>query len=130
MKTRAAQQRNAGVKPRIFVVDSDESIRTFLCMALTDEGYAVLDSGDAATACSLVQTFRPHVILLEVLSPGNHEALFLSAYRQIVGARPPIIGMTTPLSNKGQAARLGLTAVVSKPFYLAYLLSRVRRLGG
>jgi DNA-binding response OmpR family regulator len=101
------------------VVEPDEAIREGLRWALSEEDYTVLDCDDAATAFEHVRIFGPQVILMDVLGPSSHEAMFLAQYRLLPGSRPPILGLTTALKLTGQAARLGLADLLARVQQLA-----------
>lgn len=57
------------MKKRILIVDDEESIRTSLSGVLSDEGYTVFSAADGAEALELVETERPHLILLDIWMP-------------------------------------------------------------
>jgi len=57
------------MKRRILIVDDEESIRRSLAGALTDEGYQVLTAADGVSALELVETERPHLMLLDIWMP-------------------------------------------------------------
>lgn len=56
---------------RILIVDDDHDILVYLSMLLEDNGYVVESAGDAATAFSMLDGFRPDLILVDVLMPGR-----------------------------------------------------------
>jgi DNA-binding response OmpR family regulator len=53
----------------ILFVDDDESIREFVTMALTDEGYQVSTAPHGAAAIELVNREQPSLILLDMRMP-------------------------------------------------------------
>jgi len=57
------------MKRRILIVDDEESIRRSLAGALTDEGYQVLTAADGVSALELLETERPHLVLLDIWMP-------------------------------------------------------------
>jgi len=57
------------MKRRILIVDDEESIRRSLAGALTDEGYQVLTAADGVAALELLETERPHLLLLDIWMP-------------------------------------------------------------
>ena len=57
------------MKRRILIVDDEESIRRSLAGALTDEGYQVLTAADGVSALELLETERPHLLLLDIWMP-------------------------------------------------------------
>jgi two-component system KDP operon response regulator KdpE len=117
-------------KLRVLVVDREESIRAFLRMALSDEGYEVMECRNLQVALYFVNTFQPHVILLDIFSPDSNEQIFLDDYRRMPGPHAPILGMTTSRIADGQADRLGIAELLPKPFDLTYLIARMGTLLG
>jgi len=112
---------------RVLVVDGDESICECLRLALSDEGYEALDCQSVADALIAVHAFRPDLILLDVLSPTSHEAVFLHELQRLPDVAPIIIGLTTANHHAGQAEPLGIAELLAKPFDLADLLAHVQR---
>jgi DNA-binding response OmpR family regulator len=54
---------------RILVVEDDTPTREFIVDLLSRQGYALSTAGDGAQARSLVQAFRPHLVILDLLLP-------------------------------------------------------------
>jgi len=57
------------MKKRILIVDDEESIRRSLSGVLSDEGYTVFSAANGTEALELVETERPHLILLDIWMP-------------------------------------------------------------
>jgi two-component system OmpR family response regulator len=55
---------------RILVVDDELPITELLQMALSFEGYEVAVAATGREALELARTFRPHLIVLDVMMPG------------------------------------------------------------
>lgn len=60
---------------RVLVVDDVQDAAEALACALQADGYTVLTAHDGATALSLIETFLPHCVLLDIDMPtmGGHE---------------------------------------------------------
>ena len=56
---------------RILVVDDDIDTVEYLSCFLEDNGYQVKVAGDAASALSVLETYTPDVVLVDVLMPGR-----------------------------------------------------------
>ena len=56
---------------KILVVDDNPFIRQTICLALRDQGYSVLLSGEITEALQIVRKERPSVILLDINFPPN-----------------------------------------------------------
>ena len=109
--------------PRILVVDDDPDIRHLLSASLGDEGLNVREAGNGAEGLSLAQSWRPDLILLDLMMPTMNGWQFAEAYGAQPGAHAPIIVITAagPGAIKS-AEHLGtISAVLAKPLNLAEL---------
>ena len=77
---------------RILVVDDDALIRETLATALGDEGYAVRVAPDGRAALSALGTWRPDVIVLDLMMPIMDGVAFRAAQRSVAEtAQIPVI---------------------------------------
>lgn len=111
-----------GAGARIMVVDDMADVREVLGEYLTSEGYTINTVGDARDALVRLATFRPSVILLDILMPGLSG---FSALQQI-RARDPDVGVIMVTGNTDaelarQTLALGAFDYVTKPIDFAYL---------
>jgi two-component system, OmpR family, response regulator len=115
------------MQQRVLVVDDEESITELLAMALTHEGFDVRTAGDGREAMSLVNKFRPDIIILDVQMP---ELDGFEVQRRLVAerARVPVLFLTArdAVRDKVHGLTLGADDYVTKPFSLEELLARVR----
>src|SRR3954451_20571470 len=112
---------------RILVVDDDPNIADVVSMALRFQGYEVDSAGTGAEAVAAVGTFRPDLIVLDVMLPdmdGFEVARRLGAQQ----ARVPIIFLTArdATEDKIRGLTIGGDDYVTKPFSLEELVERVR----
>jgi two-component system, OmpR family, response regulator len=112
---------------RILVVDDEPNIVDVITMALRYQGFAVESAGTGAEALAAVESFRPHLIVLDVMLPdmeGFEVARRLGADR----ARVPIVFLTArdATEDKIRGLTLGGDDYVTKPFSLEELLARIR----
>jgi two-component system OmpR family response regulator len=112
---------------RILVVDDEPNIVDVVSMALRFQGFTVETAGTGAEAISAVASFRPHLIVLDVMLPdmeGFDVAQRLGAQR----ARVPIIFLTArdATDDKIRGLTLGGDDYVTKPFSLEELVARIR----
>jgi CheY-like chemotaxis protein len=111
----------------VLVVDDDESIREFVSVALTDEGYTVLTARDGAVALQWVSRQRPGVILLDMRMPVMDGWEFSRAYRATPEPHAPIIVVTAARDAADRAAQIDADGYLAKPFDLLDLLAIVER---
>ena len=115
-------------KKRILLVDDDESIRQFVEMALTDEGYEVVTAANGQAALDVLGRWTPSLILLDMRMPIMDGWAFSSVWRQAPGIRKvPVVVITAARDAAESAAEIGADAVLSKPFDLGELLALVRQ---
>jgi two-component system OmpR family response regulator len=112
---------------RVLVVDDEPNIVDVIAMALRYQGFEVAEAGTGAEALSQVRSFRPHLIVLDVMLPdmeGFDVAQRLGAQRADV----PIIFLTARDSTEDKVRGLttGGDDYVTKPFSLEELVARIR----
>jgi len=119
----------AGSSHRVLVVDDEPNIADVISMALRYQGFEVATAATGAEALAAVRTFRPQLMLLDVMLPdmeGFEVARRLGAER----ARVPIIFLTArdATEDKVRGLTVGGDDYVTKPFSLEELVARVRAL--
>jgi two-component system, OmpR family, response regulator len=112
---------------RILVVDDEPNIADVVSMALRFQGYGVETAGTGSAAVSAVSSFKPHLIVLDVMLPdfdGFEVARRIGAQQ----ARVPIIFLTArdATEDKIRGLTIGGDDYVTKPFSLEELVARVR----
>ena len=112
---------------RVLVVDDEENIADVIAMALRFQGFAVETAGTGAEALTAVSSFRPHLMVLDVMLPdmeGFDVAERLGAQR----ANVPIIFLTArdATEDKIRGLTTGGDDYVTKPFSLEELVARIR----
>ncbi len=114
---------------RVLVVDDEPNIADVISMALRYQGFEVTSASTGSEALAAVKTFRPQLILLDVMLPdmeGFEVARRLSAEHE----RVPIIFLTArdATEDKVRGLTVGGDDYVTKPFSLEELIARVRAL--
>ena len=112
---------------RVLVVDDEPNIVEVVTMALRFQGFDVQGAGSGREAIAAVGTFRPHLIVLDVMLPdveGFEVARRLGAQR----ANVPIIFLTARDSTEDKVRGLsgGGDDYMTKPFSLEELVARIR----
>ena len=116
-------------KHRVLVVDDDTSIQGFLAEALADEGYSVRTAGNGREALALVQTWRPDLILLDLMMPDMDGWGFRAQQRTLPGiADVPVIVLSATRDLPAKAAALEPARVFAKPFDLDALLGAIQKI--
>ncbi len=112
---------------KVLVVDDEPNIVDVISMALRYEGFDVASAGTGAEALAQVETFRPDLMILDVMLPdmeGFEVARRLGADR----AQVPIVFLTArdATADKIRGLSTGGDDYVTKPFSLEELIARIR----
>lgn len=117
----------ATAPPRVLVVDDEPNIVDVISMALRFQGFEVAAAHTGGDAIAQVATFRPDLMLLDVMLPdmeGFDVARRLGSQRGAV----PIIFLTArdATEDKVRGLTTGGDDYVTKPFSLEELIARIR----
>jgi len=113
---------------KVLVVDDEVSIASAIAYALRREGYTVETAGDGQEAIDRVETFKPDVMVLDVMMPR------LSGYdvcRKLEGRQRPAILLLTvknDIVDKVLGLELGADDYMTKPFDMREIIARVKAL--
>jgi two-component system OmpR family response regulator len=119
----------AGGTPRILVVDDETSITDLLGMALRYEGMEVRVSHRGRDAIEQAASFRPHLMVLDVMLPDLDGFEVLRRLTADLGHdRLPVLFLTArdALDDKLRGFTLGGDDYMTKPFSVEELIVRVR----
>ena len=114
-----------GIRKRVLVVDDDASIRELLSTALEDDGYEVVPATNGQDALSVVERWRPDVIVLDLMMPVMDGWTFAKRLRE--RHEIPIVVLSAANDLARHAKTVGARDVVGKPFDLDQLLPKVAR---
>ena len=118
-----------GSPVRILVVEDNPITRKMIRVALTMDGYEVMEAADGKTAVRLVQEHRPDLVLQDLLLPDGSGVALVSRLRALPGAAElPIIALTgfLPREEEARALTAGFTEYLIKPVEPSRLLETVR----
>ena len=112
---------------RLLVVDDEPEICDFLKSFFEDRDFEVRTALSGERALELVETYRPHVMLLDI-KMGNVDGL--AVLRKVKEKNPKLkVIMVTALETTEkieEAMRLGADNYITKPLSLEYLENDVR----
>jgi two-component system, OmpR family, response regulator len=117
-----------GAQPlRVLVVDDEPNIADVISMALRYEGFDVETAGNGADAIATVNSYRPHLMVLDIMLPDMEG---FEVARRLGGERAelPIVFLTArdTQEDKIRGLTTGGDDYVTKPFSLEELIARVR----
>ena len=111
--------------PRILVVDDEPTVREVVAQYLLREGYDVMELDRGDTVDQTIASFRPDLVVLDVMLPGASGLDFL---RRSGAHHVPVILLTARADEADRVLGLELGAddYVTKPFSPRELTARVR----
>ena len=128
-RDRRQRTNDAQPRPRVLVVDDEESITELVATALRYEGFQVEIAPSGRDALSAATSFRPHLIVLDVMLPDVDG---FEVQRRLVAdrLRVPILFLTArdETEAKVRGLTMGADDYVTKPFSLEELVARIRAL--
>lgn len=118
---------------RVLVVEDAEAIRTAVLAGLADAGYGVQGRVDGRALEGDLGTFRPDLVVLDVMLPGRDGFALLDVVRRNSDAGVVMLTARDAVDDRLRGLHGGADDYLIKPFALAELVARVtavlRRLG-
>ncbi len=115
--------------PRVLIVDDDDEARSKAAEALRAIGFIVEEVSNGLDALKAFQTRRPHIALLEVMTPFVDGYSTCRAMRDLPGGSETSIVMMTDLDDVESLRfgyEAGATDFITKPINAIILQHRVR----
>jgi two-component system, OmpR family, response regulator len=112
---------------RVLVVDDESYITDLVATALRYEGFDVAAAANGRDALSLVDSFRPHLIVLDVMLP-DFDGFEVQRRLTERGRPAPVLFLTArdATEDKVRGLTVGGDDYVTKPFSLEELVARIR----
>ena len=112
---------------RVLVVDDEPAIADLVRTALRYEGFDVATAGNGHDVLTMVESFRPDLIVLDVMLPDLD---WFEVQRRLAdrGRRIPVLFLTArdATEDKVRGLTIGGDDYVTKPFSLEELIARIR----
>ena len=115
---------------RILVVDDNEANREILVRLLQEAAFDVREASGGQQACALFESWRPHLVLLDMVMPDMDGFEVLRRIRTSEsGAATPVIAVSASvlMEEKERVLSLGACAFLKKPFKAEELYDLLRR---
>jgi two-component system, OmpR family, response regulator len=125
--TTSPQAAVAGDPVRVLVVDDEAYITDLVATALRYEGFDVESAPSGRVALKLVESFRPELIVLDVMLP-DVDGFQVQGRLRDGGRRLPVLFLTArdATEDKVRGLSIGGDDYVTKPFSLEELIARIR----
>ncbi|HTM54783.1 MAG TPA: response regulator [Pirellulales bacterium] len=125
-----AEDKPAGKRQRILLVDDDHEIVESVRFALEASGYEVLIARDGNQGLSMAEREDPDLVILDMMMPKRSGFLVLEKLRR---SRPVPLRVIMITANEGSrhkayAEMLGVDDYIRKPFAMDRLMESVKRL--
>lgn len=116
----------AGAEPmRVLVVDDEPHIVNFLRMGLRYEGFVVAEASDGEEALAQIDTFKPHLVILDLMLPGIDGLEVAERLRQDPDLLIIMLTARDQVSDRVSGLRSGADDYLMKPFSFEELLARI-----
>ena len=113
---------------RILIVDDEEKIRAILTAILSDEGYTVRSGRDGIEALELAESFKPHLLIVDLQMPRMDGIETLVRIREkFPNVLAVILTAHGTIQSAVDAIKKGAYDYLTKPFDNEQILLVVRR---
>ncbi len=114
------------IAPKILVVDDEASILDLVTAYLTSEGYEVRTATDGLTGLELARTYKPNLVVLDIMLPGIDGLEMLARLRRESDAYVILLTAKTEETDKIIGLSVGADDYITKPFSPRELVARVK----
>lgn len=121
-------------KNKILVVDDSVTVVTIIKDVLQKEGYEVEEAFNGVVALEKAETWKPNLILLDIIMPEMDGYAVLKQLRRKAPAGDPgyipVIIITTRDKMQGLVELEGVEGFIVKPFRRSELISKLQEVLG
>lgn len=111
---------------RILLIEDEKSIRSFMNMVLSSNGYDMINAKNSSEANLMIASHCPDLILLDLGLPDGDGMNILRKVREQSDTPIIVVSARTQESDKVAALDAGADDYITKPFGTSELLARVR----
>jgi|GEM_PF-2435864 len=115
--------------PTILCIEDEANIADVIKASLLYGGFHVMVAATAAEGLDMARTFRPDLILLDLILPDINGYSFFDLLQESELTDIPVVIVSGCVSTEAQALgrRLGAVDYITKPFDIKDLIARVRK---
>ncbi len=111
---------------RVLVIDDEQAIRQFLRVALSSQGYTIMEASSGQDGLSDATTQKPDVVVLDLGLPDIDGVEVIRLLREWTQIPIIILSVRGSESDKIAALDAGADDYLTKPFSVGELLARLR----
>src|SRR5215216_7653207 len=111
---------------KILVVDDEPSVTNLVSAYLRTEGYEVFTAADGNAGLKAARTFKPDLIILDLMLPGIDGIELLSRLRRESEVYVIMLTARTEETDKIVGLSVGADDYVTKPFSPRELVARIK----
>lgn len=111
---------------KILVIDDELSIQSVVTAYLKVEGYDYQTAADGRSGLSLARTFKPDIIILDVMLPGMDGIELLANLRRESNVYVIMLTARTEETDKIVGLSVGADDYLTKPFSPRELIARIK----
>jgi len=116
-------QQLKGIK--ILVVDDEPNILQFLELGLQNEGFEVQTAQDGMTAMTMIKSFQPQVVVLDVMMPGMDGFEVCRMLKKSENVAVIMLTARDEVDDRVKGLTMGADDYMVKPFSFEELLARI-----
>jgi len=113
-------------KPKILVIDDEQSIRKLVSAYLRPEGYEVYTASDGTSGLKAARVYKPDVVVLDIMLPGMDGIELLSQLRRESDVYVIMLTAKAEEMDKIVGLSVGADDYVTKPFSPRELVARIK----
>ncbi len=113
-------------KPKILVIDDEQSILKLVSAYLRPEGYEVYTASDGTSGLKAARAYKPDLVVLDIMLPGMDGIELLSQLRRESDVYVIMLTAKAEETDKIVGLSVGADDYVTKPFSPRELVARIK----
>ncbi len=113
-------------KPKILVIDDEQSILKLVSAYLRPEGYEVYTASDGTSGLKAARAYKPDLVVLDIMLPGMDGIELLSQLRRESDVYVIMLTAKVEETDKIVGLSVGADDYVTKPFSPRELVARIK----
>jgi two-component system alkaline phosphatase synthesis response regulator PhoP len=113
-------------KPKILLIDDEQSIQKLVSAYLRPEGYEVYTASDGTSGLKAARAYKPDLVVLDIMLPGMDGVELLSQLRRESDVYVIMLTAKAEETDKIVGLSVGADDYVTKPFSPRELVARIK----